>query len=154
MTAEQVTPKKNIHHLTVDTPGATCAFAAQFAGTLLPGDVIALYGDLGAGKTFFVKCACRALGLRDEATSPTFSIVNEYHGSQGQQVYHFDFYRIEHVAEMVNLGLDEYFYSEAICFIEWPEILADMLPSRRVEVHIDPVTGAPDSRSIRVYTVG
>lgn len=136
----------------VNSPVETLAFAENFAAGLRPGDVVALYGDLGAGKTFLVKAICRALHTEEEPTSPTFTIINEYHAPDDLLIYHFDFYRIEHSAELVNLGLEEYFYADNICFIEWPEKIADYLPKTRHEVFLDFVEGQADARRIRIHT--
>lgn len=116
---------------------------------LAPGDILALHGDLGSGKTFFCKAVCRALGT-NEATSPTFTIVNVYENSIGLSVYHFDFYRIEHPAELQNLGLDDYFYDQGICLIEWPEKLGDLLPSSRYDLYLEPLPGNPNGRLLRL----
>ncbi len=136
-----------------NSPAETQAFAEKFAAQLHPGDVVALYGDLGAGKTFLVKAICRALGSEEEPTSPTFTIINEYHASDGLFLYHFDFYRIEHPAELVNLGLEEYFYNDHICFIEWPEKIAAHLPPARYEVHLQFVPARPEAREITLSRV-
>lgn len=101
--------------------------AKQFIALLGESRVIALYGDMGVGKTTFVKAVCEELGIEDTATSPTFAIVNEYHGGE-QTIYHFDFYRINSQEEAYDFGYEEYFYSGNICFVEWPELVEDLLP--------------------------
>ncbi|MGH1365192.1 MAG: tRNA (adenosine(37)-N6)-threonylcarbamoyltransferase complex ATPase subunit type 1 TsaE [Calditrichia bacterium] len=116
---------------------------------LSPGDILALHGDLGSGKTFFCKAVCRALAT-NEASSPTFTIVNVYQNSSGLSVYHFDFYRIEHRAELQNLGLDDYFYDDGICLIEWPEKLGDLLPPSRYDLYLEPLPNNPGGRSLRL----
>ena len=153
MTKTTETMLKTILKKTVNSPAETDELAAAFAGQLKPGDVVALYGNLGAGKTHFVKAVCRKLQVENVATSPTFTIVNEYQCDDGQLVYHFDFYRIEHVAELVNLGLEDYFFSDNICFIEWPEKIGDRLPKQRYEVYLDFVENQPTTRLIRVVAV-
>lgn len=90
---------------------------------------------MGAGKTTLIKAMCEHLGVTDVVTSPTFSIVNEYAGA-GQKIYHFDFYRLKNQAEALDLGYEEYFYSDAWCFIEWPEKIPDLLPEKFVRVNI------------------
>ena len=97
---------------------------------------IAFHGSMGAGKTTFISALCEALGMEDEATSPTFSIVNEYRGA-GRRVYHFDFYRIESPEETLDLGLDDYFDSGALCLMEWPENVEDFLPDDTLDVTIE-----------------
>ncbi len=98
--------------------------------------VIVFEGSMGAGKTTFIKEICLALGVRDVVSSPTFSIVNEYLGQDNQALYHFDFYRIKNLQEAYDIGYEEYFYSDAICLIEWPEKIAELLPDQYVKVTI------------------
>lgn len=89
--------------------------------------VIAMYGDMGVGKTTFVKAVCEVLGMEDEANSPSFSIVNEYKGGT-RTIYHFDFYRISDPEEAYDFGYEEYFYSGNMCFVEWPEKIDSLMP--------------------------
>ena len=98
--------------------------------------VIVFEGSMGAGKTTFIKEICHALGVADVVSSPTFSIVNEYLGRDNQALYHFDFYRIKNLQEAYDIGYEEYFYSDAICLIEWPEKIAELLPDEYVKVTI------------------
>ena len=91
--------------------------------------VFAMYGAMGVGKTTFVKAICQELGVEDTINSPSFAIVNEYHTKEDNIVYHFDFYRIEDVQEAYDFGYEDYFYSQALCFIEWPERIESILPS-------------------------
>ncbi|HEK18874.1 MULTISPECIES: tRNA (adenosine(37)-N6)-threonylcarbamoyltransferase complex ATPase subunit type 1 TsaE [unclassified Mucilaginibacter] len=93
------------------------------------------YGEMGAGKTTLIKALCKELGITDEVTSPTFSIVNEYEGTGGP-VYHFDFYRLKQHSEALDMGYEEYFYSGNYCFIEWPEKIADLVPDTYAGVRI------------------
>lgn len=97
--------------------------------------IFLFYGDMGAGKTTFIKSLCEALGVTESVTSPTFSIVNEYRG-HGHTLYHFDFYRLKSQSEAFDMGYEEYFYSDAYCFIEWPEKIADLLPNHYLKVSI------------------
>lgn len=114
----------------------TEAIAEEYASGLKPGDVVCLYGDLGAGKTQFVKGFVRAFGLSgDEVNSPTFTIINEYIGSV--PVYHFDCYRLEHEEEALEIGAEEYFYGNGVCIIEWPERILSVLPDSRKEIHLN-----------------
>ena len=109
--------------------------AAEFAAALGGRRHLAFHGEMGAGKTTFISALCRVLGMEDEVTSPTFSIVNEYQGA-GKRVYHFDFYRIETPEETLDLGLDDYFDSGDLCLMEWPEYIADFLPDDVTDVYI------------------
>lgn len=92
-------------------------------------------GEMGAGKTTFIKAVCRLLDVADTVASPTFSIINEYHSGHGT-LYHFDFYRIEKVEEAIRIGCDEYFYSGQFCFIEWFEKVESILPEKGVIISI------------------
>ena len=98
--------------------------------------VFAFYGKMGAGKTTFVKAICEELGVDDVITSPTFAIINEYSIDKVQSIYHFDFYRIKKLEEVYDMGYEDYFYSGALCFIEWPELIEDILPDDAVRVSI------------------
>ena len=97
--------------------------------------VFAFYGKMGAGKTTFIKAVCEELGVDDVITSPTFAIVNEYTAPSGP-VYHFDFYRIKKLEEVYDMGFEDYFYSGALCLIEWPELIEEVLPEDAVKVTI------------------
>ena len=100
--------------------------------------VFAFYGKMGAGKTTFIKAVCEELGVSDVINSPTFSIVNEYRSDDtGELIYHFDFYRIQKIDEVYDMGYEDYFYSGALCFIEWPELIEDLLPGDVVKVTIE-----------------
>ena len=96
-------------------------------------------GDMGAGKTTFIKVICEVLGVEDLVSSPTFSIVNEYLAKE-DKIYHFDFYRIKDLQEAYDIGYEEYFYSGDLCLIEWPERIALLIPEHHVKVDIQ-VTG-------------
>lgn len=95
------------------------------------------YGSMGVGKTTLIKELCKALGVEDEASSPTFSIVNEYRTKKFETVYHFDFYRIEDENEAYDIGIEDYFNSNAWCFIEWPENILNLLPLDATEIYIN-----------------
>lgn len=113
----------------------TARIAAEFSKTLSPGAVVCLFGEMGVGKTVFTNGLCRALGACEYATSPTFTVVNEYDGGNFP-VYHFDMYRIEDEDELLELGFDEYLSSGGICIIEWPENIPNSLPEKRINVKI------------------
>lgn len=100
--------------------------------------VFAFYGKMGAGKTTFIKALCEELGVEDAVNSPTFAIVNEYYSTRlDGPIFHFDFYRIKRIEEAFDIGTDDYFYSGAPCFIEWPELIEDILPEEAVRVSIE-----------------
>ena len=111
--------------------------ARQFVESMGDNTVFAFYGKMGAGKTTFIKAVCEELGVDDTVTSPTFAIVNEYEAAQGRPIYHFDFYRIKKVSEAYDMGCEEYFYSGHPCFIEWPELIEEVLPEETVNVTIE-----------------
>lgn len=96
-------------------------------------------GEMGAGKTTFIKAFCKALDVIDEPSSPTFSLINHYQTKNGQIIYHFDFYRIEKPEEAYEYGYEEYFYSGQYCFVEWAERIPDLLPEKLVEVSMEVV---------------
>ncbi len=115
---------------------ALSAIAQQFIEEVLPwGDVFAFYAPMGTGKTTFIKTLCEALGVEDVINSPTFSIINEYRAEpSGELIYHFDCYRLERLADALNLGVEDYLQSGALCLIEWPEVLEDILPADTVRI--------------------
>lgn len=94
------------------------------------------YGEMGSGKTTFIKTLCSRMGVKDPMSSPTFSIVNEYQAPDGRKIYHFDFYRIRNEEEAYDIGSEEYFYSGDFCFIEWPEKIPSLIPLEHAEVVI------------------
>lgn len=110
--------------------------AETFLQAIGPHRVVAFEGGMGAGKTTFITEVCRVLGAADDSGSPTFSIVNEYMASDGQPIYHFDFYRIENPEEALDIGVDDYFYSGHLCLIEWPGRIGTLLPEDALVVEI------------------
>ena len=112
--------------------------AREFVANIGEGTVFAFYGKMGAGKTTFIKAVCEELGVEDVITSPTFAIVNEYRSeTSGELIYHFDFYRVKKIEEVYDMGFEDYFYSGALCFIEWPELCEEVLPEDTVKVTIE-----------------
>ncbi|EKY03261.1 hydrolase, P-loop family [Hoylesella saccharolytica F0055] len=113
-----------------------CA-AQQFVDNKGTATVFAFYGKMGAGKTTFIKALCQCLGVEDIVTSPTFALVNEYHSAQLQRpIFHFDFYRIKTLDEVYDMGYEDYFYSGSLCFLEWPELIENILPTDTAKVTI------------------
>jgi hydrolase, P-loop family len=111
--------------------------AQEFINNINGSTVFAFYGSMGAGKTTFIKAVCECLGVDDVITSPTFAIVNEYHADNDSKViYHFDFYRIKKLEEVYDMGYEDYFYSNSLCFIEWPELIEELLPANAKKVTI------------------
>lgn len=122
--------KVEVNHL------ADLTQAAQKLAAFAADEKIFIFtGEMGAGKTTFIKEFCSCLGVNDVVSSPTYAIVNEYIGDNGT-VYHFDFYRIKNIHEAYDLGYEEYFYSGNVCLIEWPEKVADLLPEHFIKVQI------------------
>ena len=116
--------------------------AREFVKEIGEHRVFAFYGSMGAGKTTFIKAICEELGVQDVITSPTFAIVNEYIlprqlEGDGGRLFHFDFYRIKKLEEVYDMGYEDYFDSGALCFIEWPELIEELLPEDAVRVHIE-----------------
>ena len=112
--------------------------AKQFIDNIGTGKVFAFYGKMGSGKTTFIKAICEELGVTDVITSPTFAIVNEYHSEQtSKPIFHFDFYRIKKLEEVYDMGYEDYFYSGSLCFLEWPELIEEILPADVVKVKIE-----------------
>ena len=124
--------------------------ARQFAAEMGDNTVFAFYGDMGAGKTTFINALCEVLGVATaETASPTFALINEYRSdTTAELIYHFDFYRIESLEEALELGIEDYFDSGAVCLIEWPERVAAALPSDTVSVKI--TVNDDDSRTLAI----
>ena len=111
--------------------------AKDFVAQMGDNKVFAFYGKMGAGKTTFIKAICEELGVEDVVNSPTFAIVNEYTDGNGEPIFHFDFYRIKKESEAYDIGFEEYVYSGHLCFMEWPELIEDLLPEDTVKVSIE-----------------
>lgn len=111
--------------------------------------VLAFYGPMGVGKTTFIKELCRVLGVEDTVNSPSFALVNEYQTAAATPVYHFDFYRIKNIAEAVDMGAEEYFYTPgALCLIEWPERIEPMLPEDTFRINLEEMPSGERKLSI------
>jgi len=111
--------------------------ALQFINQIGKRTVFAFNGKMGAGKTTFIKAICEMMGVKETVNSPTFSIVNEYEAADGRIIYHFDCYRLNNIQEALDLGVEEYLYSGNLCFIEWSENIAPLLPDSIVNVDIE-----------------
>lgn len=123
--------------LTIDSKENIREAARQFIAEMGDNTLFAFYGKMGAGKTTFIKAICEELGVEDTINSPTFAIVNEYRSGSGELIYHFDFYRINKIEEVYDFGYEDYFFSGALCFIEWPELIEELLPGDCVRVAIE-----------------
>ncbi|MCJ7507375.1 MAG: tRNA (adenosine(37)-N6)-threonylcarbamoyltransferase complex ATPase subunit type 1 TsaE [candidate division Zixibacteria bacterium] len=117
------------------SPEETKKFGSKLATSLKKGDVVALIGPLGSGKTCLVQGICAGLGVREIVTSPSFVIINQYPGRFW--VYHFDLYRLKNKKELVDLGYEEFFYDSGICIIEWAEKIKELLPKKRIEISLN-----------------
>ncbi|MDE5694524.1 MAG: tRNA (adenosine(37)-N6)-threonylcarbamoyltransferase complex ATPase subunit type 1 TsaE, partial [Alistipes sp.] len=122
--------------------------AAAIVELLGPRTVVALRGEMGAGKTTLIREIAAQLGAADTVTSPTFAIVNQYKGADGRRICHFDFYRIDDIREAYDFGYEEYFYSGDVCLVEWPEKIEPLLPDDRIEVRI--AVDGPTTRTFEV----
>lgn len=125
--------------------------AREFAWELKPGDIVCLYGDLGCGKTTFSQAAIEELGVKEMVTSPTFTIVHEYEGRF--PVYHFDVYRVHSEEDMFEIGYEEYFFGSGVCFIEWAELIEELLPENVYRVRLQ-YTDEEDGRMIQIEYPG
>lgn len=137
-------------HLTATSLEELPSIANEIISSAANSRIFLFYGDMGAGKTTLIKALCEQLGVTEPATSPTFSIVNEYIGKDNK-IYHFDFYRLKNETEALDMGYEEYFYSDAYCFIEWPEKIPNLLPLHynKIEITVQP----DNSRSISVKQI-
>ncbi len=99
--------------------------------------VFAISGPMGVGKTTFIQALCRALGITDTVSSPTFSMINHYKDPRGKDIFHFDFYRVNKLEELYDIGYEEYVYSGNYCFVEWPEMMDHLLPEHSIRVGME-----------------
>ena len=110
--------------------------------------IIIFYGEMGVGKTTFIKSLCAELGVKKtDVRSPTYALINEYNAAMGDLVYHFDFYRLDSDEEAYDIGYEDYFYSDYYCFIEWPEKIFNLLPEKHLSIHIESLTNK------RIFTI-
>ncbi|HEX9614183.1 MAG TPA: tRNA (adenosine(37)-N6)-threonylcarbamoyltransferase complex ATPase subunit type 1 TsaE [Bacteroidota bacterium] len=134
----------------------TSRVAGQFAGRLDRGDVVALYGDLGAGKTQFVKGICRTLEVRETVASPSFVILHRYEGrdSEGNEllIHHFDLYRVRSAEEIYDLGYEEFLFGSGICIVEWADRLHHLLPAHRYDIRLG-LGSSENERTIQITRV-
>lgn len=136
------------HEIIIDGLPDLARAARQFLSETAGHTLIAFYAPMGAGKTTFTTALCKELSVREDAvSSPTFAIVNEYRTGAGEPVYHFDFYRIEKTAEALDIGLYDYLDSGALCLMEWPENVEELLPEETLRVYI-----APQADGSRILT--
>ncbi|CAN5142335.1 tRNA (adenosine(37)-N6)-threonylcarbamoyltransferase complex ATPase subunit type 1 TsaE [soil metagenome] len=129
--------KKYILHSLSDLNDTAKKFLVDFSSSR----IFAFHGELGAGKTTFIKTLCSELGVKDAMSSPSFSLVNEYHDGKGKPVYHFDLYRLKSAEEALDIGFEEYLYSGNYCFVEWPERAEELLPEETIHVYIKEENG-------------
>jgi tRNA threonylcarbamoyladenosine biosynthesis protein TsaE len=137
-----------IMEIKIDSIDGIGTAAKEFVAAMGDRTVFAFYGKMGAGKTTFIKAVCEELGVEDVINSPTFAIVNEYVDGKGNPVYHFDFYRIKNMQEVMDMGYEDYVYSGNVCFMEWPELIENLLPDDAVKVVIE--EEADGSRTVKL----
>ena len=122
--------------------------AREFIKLMQGARIFAFYGKMGSGKTTLIKSICEELGVEDSINSPSFAIVNEYKDREQRTIFHFDFYRIKSLEEVYNMGYEEYVYSDAICFMEWPELIEELLPEETTKVYIE--ESSEGEREVRI----
>lgn len=122
--------------ITINSIDEIAQAARDFKAAIGDHRVIAFHGEMGAGKTTFIKALCAEFGVTDNVASPTFAIINEYLTPSDETIYHFDLYRLETIADLQNIGAEDYFYSGNLCLIEWPDIAEPLLPANTLHVTI------------------
>ena len=136
--------------LITKSPEETAAFGKDISVKLRDKDIVALYGDLGSGKTQIVKGICAGLGVKETVNSPTFIIVNEYTSEKIKNIYHFDLYRMKTEDEIINIGFDDYLNNSGIILIEWPEHAERLLPDEIIKIHLAHSVEDENHRYIRL----
>ena len=139
---------KQLEHYQSNSREETVTIAENFAKTLQKGDIVCLYGGLGAGKTAFVSGVAKGLGYQGYTSSPTFTLMNEYIAAL--PIYHFDVYRIAGSDEMEAVGIDDYLFGDGVCLIEWPDKIADLLPEAVIRVEIQKSSADENQRTITI----
>ena len=139
----------NFYPLSLNSIEDLPAAAKKIVPLLEKMPIAAFSGEMGVGKTTFIKAICRELDVENTVNSPSFSIVNEYTSKTGQTIYHFDFYRLKNINEFFDSGFEEYFDSGNICLIEWPEIVEEHLPSERLNIKISELENGKRSVTIK-----
>ncbi len=122
--------------ITINSIDEIAQAAQDFKAAIGDHRVIAFHGEMGAGKTTFIKALCAEFGVTDNVASPTFAIINEYLAGDGSTIYHFDLYRMETIADLQNIGVEDYFYSGNFCLVEWPELAEPLFPNNVLNVTI------------------
>lgn len=122
--------------ITINSIDEIAQAARDFKAAIGDYRVIAFHGEMGAGKTTFIKALCAEFGVTDNVASPTFAIINEYLAGDGSTIYHFDLYRMETIADLQNIGVEDYFYSGNFCLVEWPELAEPLFPNNVLNVTI------------------
>ncbi len=123
--------------LIIESPETIDKPAGEFLKLFDKHRIFAFYGEMGVGKTTFIKAICRAAGIKDLVSSPSFALIYEYISESGQFFYHFDLYRIKEINELYDIGYEDYFYGDGICLIEWPERAEELLPPECVRVYFN-----------------
>ena len=129
-------------------PSETFNLGVEFSRQLKVRDIVGFYGELGVGKTCFIKGVCKGLGVKGDVISPSFTIINEYKGDF--RIYHLDFYRIEKVDDLRELGFEEYLYDDGICLIEWADRVDFLLPPEKIKVEMEFVKGEKNWRRVGI----
>jgi tRNA threonylcarbamoyladenosine biosynthesis protein TsaE len=132
--------------IVTQSPEETKKLGEKLAKSFCPALVIALFGPLGSGKTCLTQGICSGLGVKDFVVSPSFVLINEYQGKY--KVYHIDLFRLDNLSEIINLGCEEYFYGDGICIVEWAEKAKELLPEKRLEIHLKIIS--ENEREIRI----
>ena len=122
--------------ITINSIDEIAQAARDFKAAIGDHRVIAFHGEMGAGKTTFIKALCAEFGVTDNVASPTFAIINEYLAGDGSTIYHFDLYRLETIADLQNIGVEDCFYSGNFCLVEWPELAEPLFPNNVLNVTI------------------